>query len=79
MVIARIDVTHEKEFAKFYQITYLPALRLFKGTEAVGTMPYIGSRRVDNMIQYLNQETGSQREKAGSMGVPDNSCITKKQ
>ncbi len=78
VVIARMDVTQEKNFAKHYEATYLPMLRLFKGAEAIGTMPYIGSKRLDDMIEYLNHETGSNRENDRSMGVTDNTCSMKK-
>ncbi len=78
VVIARMDIAQEKKFAKHYEITSLPTLRLFKGTEAIGVLPYIGRRTLDNMIEYLNHETGSNRKKDGLTGInSDTTCSMK--
>ncbi len=74
-----MDVTQEKKFSRRYEVTSLPMLRLFKGAEAIGTLPYLGRRTLDDMIDYLNRETGSDRKKDGSVGINANTCSMKKE
>ncbi len=74
VVIARMDITKEKTFSRRYEVTSLPMLRLFKGADPIDTLPYLGRRTLDDMIDYLNQKTGSDRRKDGSVGINGNTC-----
>ena len=68
VVLARIDVDAEKYLDNKYIATFYPAFYWYpKGNGAETKKRYGGELRVDQMINFLNKQTGLQRMRGGAL------------
>jgi len=60
VVIAKVDADGHKELGSKYGVQGFPTLKLFKkGGDASAPTDYSGGRDIDDLVKYVNQETGS--------------------
>ncbi len=66
VLIAKVDATEESELGNKYEIRGYPTIKYFPAGSAVPE-DYQGGREVEDFVEFLNQNAGTQRNPDGSL------------
>jgi len=66
VVIANVDADKHKEISTQFGVTGFPTLKFFPKNSKEGK-PYNGGRELNDLLKYVNEETGSKRTATGRL------------
>jgi len=68
VVIAKVDADAHKDLGSRYGVTGFPTIKLFSKTEKTTPLSYEGARELDDLVDYINEKAGTDRDEQGRLG-----------